>query len=99
MNNPLPPLKYLLRLYVALTGSIAAYTLGLFDKYTREHRRFLTSGFTCGSCGEFLIKKTLMADVVIYDNEGNSISVLQARAKGKSFACPKCGYKWDFRQT
>jgi hypothetical protein len=50
------PLKSLLRLYVALTGSISACTVGLLDGYTAEHRRFLCSGFTCGVCWEFLMK-------------------------------------------
>lgn len=92
------PLKSLLRLYVALTGSLAAYTLGLLDSYTPEHRRFLSSGFICGACKEFLIKKTLLADVVVYDPQGNVIPMLQARARGKYFACPKCGHRWEFRR-
>jgi len=99
MSAPLTPTKRLLRLYVALTGSIAAYTLGLLDSYTPEHRRFLSSGFVCGSCKEFLLTKTLMAEVIIYDGQGNEVPMLQARAKGKYFACPKCGYKWEIRRN
>ena len=90
------PLKSLLRLYVALTGSIHAYTIGLLSGYTAEHRRFLTSGFICGACSEFLIKKTLVADVVILDSEGSTLPMLQARARGKYFACPRCGHRWEF---
>jgi len=98
-NAPLSLPKRLLRVYVALTGSISAYTLGLLDRYTPEHRRFLSSGFICGACKEFLIKKTLVADVNVFDEQGNAIPLLQARAKGKYFGCPKCGHKWQFRQT
>jgi len=93
-----PPLNSLLRLYVALTGSIHAYTIGLLSGYTAEHRRFLTSGFICGACREFLIKKTMVADVVILDSGGGAIPMLQARARGKYFACPKCGHRWEFRR-
>ena len=92
------PLKSLLRLFVALTGSIHAYTFGLFGGYSAEHRRFLTSGFMCGGCREFLIKKTLVADVVILDSEGNTIPMLQTRARGKYFLCPRCGHRWEFRR-
>jgi hypothetical protein len=92
------PLKSLLRLYVALTGSISACTVGLLDGYTAEHRRFLCSGFTCGACREFLIKKTMLADVVVLDSESGEIPMLQARAKGRYFACPKCGHRWEFRR-
>ena len=93
------PAKNLLRLYVALTGSLSAYTIGLIDGYTPAHRRFLASGFICESCQEFLITRTLMADVVVYDGQGNVVPILQARSRGKQFGCPKCGHRWDFRRT
>src|SRR5712671_6184033 len=98
MSTSPSPLKGLLRAYVALTGFISAHTVGVLDRHTPEHRRFLSSGFTCGSCKEFLIKKTLVADVIIYDDQGNTIPMLQARAKGKYFACPKCGHRWKLRK-
>ncbi len=99
MKAPLSPLKSLLRMYVALTGSITAYTIGVLDRYSDEHRRFLSSGFICGGCGEFLIRKTLVADVIVYDDLGNRIPMLQARFKGKYFGCPKCDHRWELRKT
>jgi len=92
-------MKSLLRAYVALTGSIAAYTVGLIDRYTPEHRRFLSSGFTCGNCREFLIKKTLMADVLVVDEHGSEVPILMARLKGKYCKCPRCGHQWASRQA
>ncbi|MFO0911597.1 MAG: hypothetical protein U0795_01465 [Pirellulales bacterium] len=92
-------LKRLLRIYVALTGAVTAYTVGLLDRYTAEHRRFLASGFVCGACKEFLIKKTLVADVMVLDASGNSVPLLLARLKGKYFVCPRCGHRWELRRT
>src|SRR5882724_8769632 len=97
MSNSSAPFKSLLRAFVALTGSVWAYTGGMLDRYTPEHRRFLSSGFICGSCKEFLVKNTLVANVITYDDQGNVIPMLQARWKGKYFGCPKCGHRWQAR--
>ncbi len=99
MSTTLSLPKRLLRAYVALTGSLCAHTIGVFDRYTEEHRRFLCSGFTCGSCHEFLIRKSLLADVVTYDPQGNEVPMFKARAQGKQFGCPRCGHRWDIRLT
>lgn len=92
-------LNPLLRTYVALSGAVTAYTVGLLDSYTAEHLRFLASGFICDGCKEFLIKKTLVADVIVLDSNGNSVPLLLARLKGKHFVCPRCGHRWELRRT
>ncbi len=89
--------KRLWVLYLRFTGIIAAY-IGLIDGYTPEHRQYLTSGYTCGNCGARLIRKVLLPDVRILDAEGQEVSILKARAKGKKFQCPKCSYSWKFRK-
>jgi len=99
MKPPLSPVQSLLRAYVALSGTITACTIGFLDRYTPEHRRFLSSGFQCGSCQEYLIGKWLVADVNIYDAEGNKVPMMVARFKGKRMACPKCGHQWEFRRA
>lgn len=99
MSTTLSLPKRLLRAYIALTGYICVYTIGVIDRYTVEHRRFLYSGFTCGSCQEFLVRKSLLADVITYDAQGNEIPVFNARAQGKQFGCPRCGHRWDLRLT
>ncbi len=92
-------MKSLLQAYVAFTGAIAAYTIGLIDRYSLEHRRFLSSGFICGGCRGFLIKKTLIADVQIMDANGGEVPMFMARSRGKYFKCPRCGHQWEFRQA
>ncbi len=92
------PFKIILRAYVALTGSLAAYTIGILDHYTPEHKRFLASGFICASCRGFLLKKTMMADVIIKDADGNEVSMMKARSKGKFFCCPRCNHEWAFKE-
>ena len=97
MNVLFLPFKALLRLYVAITGCLTVYTIGIIDKYTPEHKRFLTSGFICASCKGFLLKKTMVADVIIKDAEGNEVPMLKTRSKGKYFCCPRCNHSWMFR--
>ncbi|MCD6048695.1 MAG: hypothetical protein K0Q55_98 [Verrucomicrobia bacterium] len=99
MSTTLSLPMHLLRAYVAFTGSLTACTIGRIDHYTEEHRRFLSSGFICGSCKEFLIRKSLLADVITYDAQGNEISVFRARKQGRQFGCPRCGHRWDIRHV
>jgi len=99
MSNLLLPFKLLVRLYVASTGYLAAYTIGVIDKYSAEHKRFLKSGFICALCKGFLLKKTLVADVIIKDKDGNEVPILKTRAKGKYFCCPRCNHRWVFRDN
>jgi len=98
VNIILFPFKLLLRLYVALTGSISAYTTGIVQNYSPEHQRFLRSGFTCASCRSFLIKKTLVADIIVKDEEGNIVPLMETKSRGRYAYCPRCNYKWPLRK-
>jgi len=98
MKILLLPFKFIIWLYVALTGCIVACTFGIIDKYSPEHKRFLMSGFICGSCKRFLLNKKLMADVIAKDEEGNEVPALEIRARAKYFCCPKCNHKWKLRK-
>lgn len=92
--------------YLRVVGSLTAYTLGVIDRYSAEHRRFLASGFVCGGCHETLIRKYhrwpvsgWVADAECYGPQGEEVPLLQARKKGSHFACPKCSYRWAFRKA
>ena len=90
------------RLYLRVVGSLTANTLGIVDRYTPEHRRFLSSGFVCfvcAGCHATLINSRWMADVKCYGQDGVEVSILQARAKAGYFACPKCFHRWELRQV
>ena len=87
-----------LRIYCALTGTIGALLIGIVDRYSGEHMKFLMLGFTCGSCKSFLIKKPLVADVVALDVEGNEVPMLQIRKKAHRLRCPKCDHQWPLRK-
>ena len=87
----------LMRWYVRFVGSLTAATLGKWDHYTPEHRSFLASGFVCQGCKQLLLTRYLVADVKCYDADGNQISMMYARSKGRYFECPKCKYQWTLR--
>src|SRR5437660_10097583 len=48
--------------YLRVTGSIAA-AVGVLDRYSKEHRAFLSSGFICQNCKRTLLSKYFVADV------------------------------------
>jgi hypothetical protein len=89
------PLKW----YLKIVGSLTAYTLGVVDRYSPEHRRFLASGFECASCHSTLLTSRGMADVKCLAQDGSEVPMLQARAKAKFFACPKCSHRWELRSA
>ena len=90
-------LKRLWVLYLQIIGATTAYTIGKIDRYSPEHQRYLTSGYTCGSCGARLMKKVLLPDVRILDADGCEVPIMKARTKGEKFQCPKCSFSWKFR--
>jgi len=87
----------LLRLYLRAVGSLTAYTLGIIERYPPEHKKFLTSGFVCQSCAQTLLSKSWMADVTCYDADGEVVSIMEAKAKGRFFGCPKCNHRWPIQ--
>jgi len=86
-----------LKAYVRVTGTLAAFTLGIVDRYSKEHRTFLSSGFICQNCKKTLLTKYLVADVRCYDADGKLVPLVRARSKGRFFECPICQYRWRFR--
>ena len=90
------------RLIIGLTkvfGTFLGATFGRLDRYTREHKSFLASGFVCEKCRERLLGKWGIADVKCYDSKGGIVPLMQARFKGKYFECPKCLFRWSFREN
>jgi len=85
--------------YLKVVGSLTAYTLGIIDRYTPEHRQFLASGFECAGCHSTLINSRGMADVKCLAQDGSEVPMLQARAKARYFVCPKCSHRWGLRKV
>lgn len=83
--------------FVRVVGGLWAQTFGRLDRYTGEHREFLSSGFVCQKCHERLIGNWLIADVKCYDSTGGTVPLMQARLRGRYFECPKCLHRWPFR--
>src|SRR5258706_16048875 len=79
-------------------GGLFAHTIGRLDRYTTEHREFLSSGFVCKKCHQTLMGKWWTAGVNCYDSKGEKISIMKARLKGRFFECPKCLHRWPFRR-
>src|SRR2546421_71813 len=77
-----------IRGFATVVGSLTAWTLGRLDRYTPEHRKFLSSGFVCQNCRRTLLTKYLGADTKCYDAAGSVVPIMQARWKGKYFECP-----------
>src|ERR1051326_4830097 len=94
MNNHSP---FVLE-FVRVVGSLTANTVGRLDRYTKEHRDFLSSGFECSVCHQRLIGKWLIADVTCYDSQGGRIPLMKERLKGQCFECPRCLHRWPMRE-
>lgn len=90
MKYLLLPLSIPIWLFIAITSHITVYTIGIYDKYSLEHKQFLKSGFLCRSCKSFLLKWTLMGDVIVKDIDGNEIPAMESRNLADSFTCPRC---------
>jgi len=88
----------LTRALLRAIGALFAHTLARLDRYTKEHREFLSSGFVCRKCNETLVGKWWTAGVNCYDSNGERVPLMQARLKGRYFECPKCLHRWPFRQ-
>src|SRR5439155_5410111 len=78
-----------------LEGSIEAAVSGLLG-ISAEHKRYLTSGYKCPSCGESISKKT-----DFYFRSGKKIP-RWVNAKAMSIpkmivtaGCPICEYRWE----
>jgi hypothetical protein len=78
-----------------LEGSIEAAVSGLFG-ISAEHKRYLTSGYKCPSCGESILKKT-----DFYFRSGKKIP-RWVNAKAMSIpkmivmaGCPICEHRWE----
>jgi len=84
-------------LYLKFVGTVTVAILGGLDKYSETHKQFLRSGYKCPQCGKTLMNWSGCADVNCYSLHGEKISILEARSKGASFGCPKCGYQWRVR--
>ena len=82
----------------SLVTGIFAHTIGRLDRYTNEHRKFLSSGLVCQKCNEMLIGKWGTAGVNCYDANDKRIPIILARLKGRYFECPKCLHQWPSRQ-
>jgi hypothetical protein len=95
MNRQSPLITGFLR----INGVVIANTLGRLDRYTKEHMRFLSSGFVCQRCNQILMGKWWTAGVNCYDSKGKKISIMKARLKGRYFECPKCLHRWPFRRV
>ena len=85
--------------YLRIVGSLTANTLGIIDRYTPAHRKFLSSGFVCAGCHATLINSRLMADVKCYGEDDVELPIWKARAKARYFACPKCSHRWELRRV
>jgi len=85
--------------YLKLCGIAAATTLGKLDRYSEDHQKFLASGFVCQGCNATLMRWWGVADVRCLSESGERVSLAIARIKGKAFECPKCGHRWQFRDT
>jgi hypothetical protein len=94
MKQPSRITKVLLKVILAPL----AYTIGVADRYTKEHRKFLSSGFVCQNCKETLLTKWWVADVNCYDSNGDTIPIMKLRLKARFFECPKCFHRWPFRK-
>lgn len=95
MNYLFPVHKAFLRVF----GPLWAQTIGRLDRYSAEHRQFLSSGCVCKKCHQTLMGKGWTAGVNCYDEEGKKISIMKARLKGRYFECPKCLHRWPISQS
>lgn len=86
-----------LQLYLKVVGCLTANTIGILDRYTPEHRRFLSSGFVCAGCQATLTTRWLLADVNCFSPDGEAVPLMLARTKGKYFGCPRCSHRWELR--
>jgi hypothetical protein len=88
-----------IRLYLKFAGSITAYSVGLIDRYSPQHRRFLASGFTCAGCQSTLLNDSFIADIRCYDCDGKYVHILEIRRRGSVCECPRCGHRWPLRRS
>src|SRR5882724_5145469 len=89
----------LIRVFLRANGVVIANTLGRLDRYTKEHRKFLSSGFVCQKCRQTLVGRWWTAGVNCCDSNGQKVPIMQARLKGRYFECPKCLHRWPFRKV
>ena len=88
----------LTRLFLQVHGAVVAYTVGVVDRFTKEHKKFLSSGFVCQNCKETLLTKWWAADIKCYDVKGEKVPLMKLRLKARFFECPKCLHRWPFRK-
>ncbi len=75
-------------------GATCAYTLGILDAYSTQHRAFLASGFVCEKCHSALHTGRWMPNIVCLDKAGKPIPTLQTRSRGHCFECQVCQHRW-----
>lgn len=83
--------------YLKGVGKLVALSVGRFDRYSAEHRRFLSSGYVCPGCERTLMHWWGAADVTALTPDGHPVPLMLARAKADRFQCPKCQRTWTFR--
>lgn len=83
-------------LFLRAVGRFSA-AIGKLDRYSPEHLQWLSSGYVCQNCRTTLMNRWGVADVRCYAANGERVSLLLIRLKGKVFECPKCNHRWDFR--
>lgn len=86
-------------LYLKLVGSFTAATMGRIDRYSDEHRAFLSSGYVCGGCRRTLMRWWGVADVAALSPQGTPVPLTQARRRADRWRCPKCQHTWPFRSA
>ena len=84
--------------YLKAVGRFTAATIGKLDGYSDEHRRWLSSGYVCQNCNRTLMDRWGVAEVNCYAADGQRVPLLMIRIKGRVFECPKCSYRWPFRE-
>ncbi len=83
-------------LYLQFVGALSAW-VGKLDRYSEEHKKFLSSGYICPQCKKTLMKPWGFADVNCYSVSGEKIPLLKARAFSEFAECPNCKYRWKLR--
>ena len=86
------------RLYFRAFGLYTANTVGRLARYHPQHRAFLSSGSVCPQCGQTLLNRSWMPLVRCLDCDGNPVRLMEASARGASFACPFCDCRWPIRR-
>lgn len=79
----------MVKAFLRVVGALTAHTLGRLDRYTGQHRKFLSSGFVCQNCNQTLIVKWWTAGVNCYDSKGEKVPANARKIQSDVFSVPK----------